>query len=115
VKVGTTGLSEDLRKEPGRLQDDLTDQIPTAMRTRYHEVLDRGKEYLGGLMASCGSLHPLCGQHDVVCAHQRQVFYGQPALKNSFAATVCTRPTRWRAMTLPTDENFHVQPSLVES
>jgi hypothetical protein len=112
VKVGTTGLSEDLRKEPGCLQDDFTDQIPTAMRTIYHEVFNRGKEYLRWLMTSCGSLHPLCGQHDVGCAHQRQVFYGQPALKNSFASTIRTRPTRCRTMTLPTDENFHVQPSL---
>jgi len=111
VKVGTTGLSEDLRKEPGCLQDDFTDQIPTAMRTIYHEVFNRGKEYLRWLMTSCGSLHPLCGQHDVGCAHQRQVFYRQPALKNSFASTIRTRPTRCRTMTLPTDENFHVQRS----
>jgi hypothetical protein len=112
VKVGTTGLSEDLRKGPGRLQGDFTDEIPTAMCNIYHEILDRGKEYLRGLMTSCGSLHPLCGQHDVGCAHQRQVFNGQPALKNSFASTVCARPTRCRTTTLPTDENFHVQPSL---
>jgi hypothetical protein len=41
VKVGTTGLSEDLRKEPGCLQDGLTDQIPTAMTTLYNEALDQ--------------------------------------------------------------------------